>query len=51
MSENMAYEFIDAKEKFRLLGYELVGTKYINDEKIFLVKEKVFSVNSKFEEY
>ncbi|GAH14089.1 unnamed protein product, partial [marine sediment metagenome] len=31
MSEEMAYEFIDAKEKFRLLGYELVGTKDINE--------------------
>ena len=40
MSENMAYEFIEAKEKFKRLGLELIGTKDINDEKIFLVKEK-----------
>lgn len=40
MSETIAYEFIEAKEKFKRLGLELVGTKDINEETIYLVKEK-----------
>lgn len=40
MSETIAYDFIEAKEKFKRLGLELIGTKDINEEIIFLVKEK-----------
>lgn len=40
MSENVAYEFIEAKEKFNGMGYELIGTKDINEDTIYLVKEK-----------
>lgn len=41
MSETIAYDFIEAKEKFTKLGFELIGTKDINEETIFLVKEKI----------
>ena len=40
MYETIAYEFIEAKERFKRLGLELVGTKDINEETIYLVKEK-----------
>lgn len=40
MSETIALEFIEAKENFKKLGFELIGTKDINNETIFLVKEK-----------
>ena len=40
MSENIAYEFLELKEKFNSLGYEVIGTKPINDETIIFIKEK-----------
>ena len=40
MSLEIAKSFLEDKEKFAQLGYELVGTKDINNEKLFLVKEK-----------
>lgn len=38
--ENIATEFLVAKDKFDSLGYELIGTKEVNEETIFLIKEK-----------
>jgi hypothetical protein len=40
MSENIASEFIDLKEKFNSLGWEVIGTKEVNDETIIFIKEK-----------
>ena len=40
MSETLSEIFLSAKEKFAQLGYELVGTKDINEETIYMVKEK-----------
>lgn len=36
----VAFEFMKMKEKFEELGFELIGSKDHNEEKIFLVKEK-----------
>jgi len=38
--ENIATEFLVAKDEFDSLGYELIGTKDINNEEIYLVKKK-----------
>ncbi len=40
MTENIACDFIEAKEKFDSLGYELIGTKDVNEQTIYLIKEK-----------
>jgi len=48
MSENMALEFLQEKQKFAQLGYELVGTKDINNEVIYLVKEKNRDIRNNF---
>lgn len=40
MTENIAYEFLEAKEKFNSLGYELIGTQDVNEQTIYLIKEK-----------
>ena len=40
MSENIALEFLEYKEKFNGMGFELIGTKDINEKTIYLVKEK-----------
>jgi len=40
MSETIAKEFLEKKEIFNSLGFELVGTKDINEDTIYLVKEK-----------
>lgn len=39
----IAKEFLVIKDFFDKIGYELVGTKDINNEKIYLVKEKKYS--------
>lgn len=40
MSENIASEFVSLKEYFISLGYEVIGTKDVNDETIIFIKEK-----------
>ena len=40
MSENIATEFLAKKERFNGMGFELIGTKDINEDIIYLVKEK-----------
>ena len=40
MSETIAKEFLEKKETFNGMGYELIGTKDINEDTIYLVKEK-----------
>lgn len=40
MSENIATEFVEYAEKFNGMGFELIGTKAINEDIIYLVKEK-----------
>ena len=40
MSEDYASEFVTLQEYFISLGYEVVGTKDVNDETIILIKEK-----------
>lgn len=40
MTENIASEFMEAKEKFNSLGYELVGTQDVNEQTIYFIKEK-----------
>ena len=36
----IAEEFLVIKDFFDKIGYELVGTKDINNEKIYLIKKK-----------
>ena len=40
MSEDYASEFVTLQEYFISLGYEVVGTKDVNDETIIFIKEK-----------
>ncbi len=40
MSENIASEFITLQEKLNSQGWEVIGTKEINDETIIFIKEK-----------
>ena len=40
MSENISQEFITLQEYFNSLGYEVIGTKPVNDETIIFIKEK-----------
>ena len=40
LTEEIAYDFLAAKKKFKEIGFELIGTKEINGTKIFSVKEK-----------
>ena len=40
MSENIASEFITLKDYFISLGWEVIGTKNVNDETIIFIKEK-----------
>ena len=39
MSENNAQEFVTLKEYFSSLGYEVIGSKEINSDTIYLIKE------------
>lgn len=36
----IAYDFLAAKKKFKEIGFELIGTKFINEDKCFVVKKK-----------
>lgn len=36
----IAYDFLAAKKKFNEIGFEVIGTKFINEDKCFVVKEK-----------
>lgn len=40
MSENIASEFVSLKEYFISLGYEVIGSKEVNSETIYLIREK-----------
>jgi len=40
LERKFAEDFLAAKEFFDKIGYELIGTKDINNEVIYLVKEK-----------
>ncbi len=40
MSENIDQEFIKTRDYFSQIGFEVVGTKEVNDEKIILIKRK-----------
>ncbi len=40
MSEIIANEFLEKKEFFKGMGFELIGTKDINKDTIYLVKVK-----------
>ncbi len=40
MSKTIAQDFIDNKETFNGMGFELIGTKDINKDTIYLVKER-----------
>ena len=40
MSENIEQEFVTRQEYFNSLGYEVIGTKDVNDETIIFIKEK-----------
>ena len=42
--EELAQEFLDIKGFFEKIGFELVVTKDIYDEKIYFVKKKKLSV-------
>lgn len=39
-TEKIAYDFLAAKKIFQEIGFELIGTKYINENKYFIVKKK-----------
>ena len=36
----IAYDFLAAKKKFKEIGFEVIGTKFINEDKCFVVKKK-----------
>ena len=38
--EKIAIEFVKTRKFFEKIGFELIGTKDINGERIFLVKKK-----------
>ena len=40
MSEDYASEFVTLKEYFSSLGYEVIGSKEVNSDTIYLIKEK-----------
>lgn len=39
MSDNIAQEFVTLQEYFNSLGYEVIGTKDVNEETIIFIKE------------
>ena len=40
MSENFGTEFVTLKEYFNSQGWEVIGSKEVNDETIIFIKEK-----------
>jgi hypothetical protein len=40
MSDNIDMEFVTLREYFDSLGYEVIGTKEVNNEDIIFIKEK-----------
>ncbi|KKN03523.1 hypothetical protein LCGC14_1106900 [marine sediment metagenome] len=44
MSEIIANEWLEKKEIFNGMGFELIGSKDINEDTIYLVKEKPIGV-------
>lgn len=41
MTIEIASEFMEAREKFNSLGYELIGTQDVNEQTIYMIKEKI----------
>ena len=39
-TEKIAYEFLAARKKFKEIGFELIGTKFVNEDTCFVVKKK-----------
>ena len=39
-TEKIAYDFLAAKKIFKEIGFELIGTKIINEDTCFVVKKK-----------
>ncbi len=39
-TEKIAYDFLAAKKMFQEIGFELIGIKFINEDKYFVVKKK-----------
>ncbi len=39
-TEKIAYYFLAAKKLFQEIGFELIGTKFINEDTCFVVKKK-----------
>ncbi len=39
-TEKIAYDFLAAKKKFKEIGFELIGTKYISEDTCFVVKKE-----------
>ena len=38
--EKIDYDFLAAKKIFKEIGFELIGTKFINEDIYFVVKKK-----------
>ena len=39
-TEKIAHDFLAAKKIFQEIGFEVIGTKFINEDKYFVVKKK-----------
>ena len=39
-TEKIAYDFLTTKKIFKEIGFELIGTKFINEDTCFVVKKK-----------
>ncbi|HUW89677.1 MAG TPA: hypothetical protein VMV43_04085 [Candidatus Nanopelagicaceae bacterium] len=39
-TEKIDYDFLAAKKIFQEIGFEVIGTKFINEDKYFVVKKK-----------
>ena len=38
--EKIAYYLLAAKKRFKEIGFEVIGTKFINEDTCFVVKKK-----------
>ena len=39
-TKKIAYDFLAAKKIFQEIGFEVIGTKFINEDTYFVVKKK-----------
>ena len=39
-AKGIALEFLEIKDFFQKVGFEIIGSRDINDEKIYLIKKK-----------